>query len=507
MNSDFFRHLEAVINRMEALAGEDREFRAHLKAILEHGRRRINILDEEDNRKQAEAERAAKPAPGVAEALAGLKDKLHDNTLGNVSIPLPKTETAPPPEREAVQDNELDLIEKRCLIKAEAVRWMVETAGAPSSGEAGGPLEKARHDFIERAKVVPDCFLWMINVRLSSQDTASPWCRLAECYANLAAAAALFQRILPHLEEQPSFLESAVKLVAEAQSAVRVATAEVKDGEADPDQERCFRWLRRVTSEERIFVERFMRRTDSASPHDWEELRGRIKEAGAAFGREMNLDKQSSILLNKARYHVKKIMRHPDGDTGHDWQTIMEVVEKVLEQGFAPSNVILRDLLLPVIDDLPDTEMENSGFALVLREIDRYLSTVPVSPSSSMEQRPSTETESVKRLLCGKVAVFIGGNPRPGAHQTLEKAFGLSELVWVDSRAHQSIEPFQPVITRPDVAVVLLAIRWSSHSFGDIKKFCDEAGKPLVRLPGGYGANQVAKQILDQASGALTQPE
>ncbi len=51
--------------------------------------------------------------------------------------------------------------------------------------------------------------------------------------------------------------------------------------------------------------------------------------------------------------------------------------------------------------------------------------------------------------------------------------------------------------------MVLLAIRWSSHSFGDVKAFCDRHGKPLVRLPGGYGAHQVASQILAQCGGRL----
>ena len=51
--------------------------------------------------------------------------------------------------------------------------------------------------------------------------------------------------------------------------------------------------------------------------------------------------------------------------------------------------------------------------------------------------------------------------------------------------------------------VVLLAIRWSSHAFGDIKQFCDQHGKPLVRLPGGYSPNQVAAQIVMQAGEKL----
>jgi hypothetical protein len=50
---------------------------------------------------------------------------------------------------------------------------------------------------------------------------------------------------------------------------------------------------------------------------------------------------------------------------------------------------------------------------------------------------------------------------------------------------------------------VLLAIRWSSHSFGDVKRSCDRHGKPMVRLPGGYSPNQVAAQILAQCSGRL----
>jgi hypothetical protein len=51
----------------------------------------------------------------------------------------------------------------------------------------------------------------------------------------------------------------------------------------------------------------------------------------------------------------------------------------------------------------------------------------------------------------------------------------------------------------------LLAIRWSSHSFGKVKPICDRYGKPLVRLPAGYSPNQVAVQIVQQVSGKLGQ--
>ena len=53
------------------------------------------------------------------------------------------------------------------------------------------------------------------------------------------------------------------------------------------------------------------------------------------------------------------------------------------------------------------------------------------------------------------------------------------------------------------VAVVLLAIRWSNHDYDNVRDYCERYGKPLVRLPGGYNANQVAHHILMQAGDRL----
>ena len=99
--------------------------------------------------------------------------------------------------------------------------------------------------------------------------------------------------------------------------------------------------------------------------------------------------------------------------------------------------------------------------------------------------------------------VLIGGDRRPEAHEALKAALGLKELLWIETREHESIDKFEPYVARTEVALVLLAIRWSSHSFGEVKGFCDRYGKPMVRLPGGYSPNQVAAQILAQCSGQL----
>ena len=91
--------------------------------------------------------------------------------------------------------------------------------------------------------------------------------------------------------------------------------------------------------------------------------------------------------------------------------------------------------------------------------------------------------------------------------EALKTAFGLKELFSIETREHESIDDFEPYVARPEVSLVLLAIRWTRHSYGETKEFCDKYGKPLVRLPGGYDPNQVAFQILEQCGERLGKGE
>ena len=168
-----------------------------------------------------------------------------------------------------------------------------------------------------------------------------------------------------------------------------------------------------------------------------------------------------------------------------------------------PSHREIRDLLLPIIDQAPDRDELPQSFRLVLREIDRFLATRSSQALCLPNQETGEEVKEVARLLGGKTIVLIGGRRRRDSQEALRKAFGLGSLLWVETREHQSVDSFKPMIARPEVAMVLLAIRWSSHGFGEIRHLCEYHGKPLVRLPGGYSPNQVAAQILAQSSEQL----
>jgi hypothetical protein len=101
------------------------------------------------------------------------------------------------------------------------------------------------------------------------------------------------------------------------------------------------------------------------------------------------------------------------------------------------------------------------------------------------------------------VFVLIGGVERTASGRAIERAFGLSRLNWISTRPHESVTIFEPAVARPETAVVLLAIRWASHSYGDVKDYCEKYGKPMVYLTGGYNPNQIAHQILAQVGDRL----
>jgi hypothetical protein len=166
--------------------------------------------------------------------------------------------------------------------------------------------------------------------------------------------------------------------------------------------------------------------------------------------------------------------------------------------------VKLRDALLPFVDEIPDELDAGQNALLALREIDRYLASREAESTQRNETQArdeplSGEEKKERALVQGRALVLIGGIQRPSHKTRIERALGLSELVWLDGGA-ASYTQFEPAIARPDVAAVILLIRWSSHGYGDVKAYCDTYGKALIRVPAGYSPKQLAHQILEQAA-------
>ncbi|WP_165226589.1 hypothetical protein [Aquisphaera insulae] len=511
MDEELVRSIASLVTRLSALAATDQGLRDDLRVLAGALAKAAEGPAEEappTSPGQADATgpgiapepASAEPAPA---APASPPSPLPELTFGRAAPSHQPVRIEPlrwEASKRAAMDSELPAVEARCRLKAEGIRWAATRSRRIEEG-ADFRLEIAPRDreILDRAGEI-SCFLWMNSPDFTIPRDFSALEDLAGWYEALADAIALVRSMLPDAEANREFFEPALDLMAEAQSALRVAVDRA-DGPRDGDQYRAYDWLRDVTARERIYISRHMRIDDPADPARLPELENRIEDLDARFQQSRDRGKRRKSVLSQLRYHVKRI----DSGKGdeHDWRKIVESVDELVAGGTPPSSVEIREAILPVLEAMPDLDSIPAGFQLVLKEIDRYLATRAPAPESAPAERPTPEVALAARLLAGRSAVLIGGSRRPGAHEALKAALNLAELTWLETKEHESIDHFEPYVARPDVAVVLLAIRWSSHSFGEVRRFCDRHGKPMVRLPGGYGVNQVAAQVVAQCSEQL----
>lgn len=502
MSEQLLTALGAVIERLAVLASGDRQLRLGLRQLAEAVLEAIPDDEATPPSAGSGASPAASPPappPPPTLSLADLPPLRIGSQVSEVSPPSVEAEryaSALP-----VTDADLAVIEARCRMKSEGARWAVGRQRRMREGaDFQTEIQPKDREIIEQAKRLPDCFLWMNHPDNPPPGELSLLDDVAECFDVVADAIAVQRQIGDEAEADRGLFDQSLDLMAEAQSALRAAIERI-DGPRDNDQQQVFLWLRRVAAEHQVFIHRHMRANDPADPTAWRDLASRIEALDNLVQEIRFQEKERRGRIKKVRYHAQQIASGRGGD--HDWNMVIEKVDEIVRDGIPPSNREIRDALLPIIENLPDREVPDS-FQLVLREIDRYLSSRPPGGGDDTTS-PGHDAEVLQAadLLRGRSLVLIGGDRRNFAYQALKSAFDLDELVWVETREHQSLSTFEPHVARDDVAAVVLAIRWSSHSYGEVKDFCERYGKPLVRLPAGYSPNQVAHQLLQQCGNRL----
>lgn len=390
------------------------------------------------------------------------------------------------------------------MVKARGARWAAKRRRRLAEGaDFELEIEPLDRKLIEDARRLPDCFLWMNHYSGPAPADLTLLEDLGGCFEANADALELAIFLINDPDAEERELEDGLNLLAEAQSALRVAVEQVGYGR-DQDQYRTYHWLRARCHDAMIYIQRYMRLGDDPDPADWAELGQRIEALETAVRARHQLRRERDSALKRISYHLKPILKGAPGDRTYDWLKIITTVDEIVAAGLPPSAVELRELLLPAVDLLPDLPVP-PNFERVLREIDRFLASRPTPPSESQAADDRPEIRAVADRLRGRTLVLIGGERRPQAQEALRRAFDLKEVDWLETREHSSISPFEAHVARLDVAVVVLAIRWSSHSFGEVKAFCDQYDKPLVRLPGGYNPGQVAMQIMTQCGEKLAE--
>lgn len=200
-------------------------------------------------------------------------------------------------------------------------------------------------------------------------------------------------------------------------------------------------------------------------------------------------------LLNKLKFHLARLLEQPESA---EWERVLEVLDGLAGQAADERTIALQKLLAkdePLLRQrrLPgDAQRLMHELELATRRADGG-----PTPAASAEQR-------VAAALRGRAMLVIGGDPRNQHAERFEQTFGLSELIWPVTREDApNLYALEPMIARPDVAVVVLLIRFIRHALNDVDDLCARYDKPLARLPAGYNRAQVAAAIVEQCGKRL----
>ncbi len=443
-------------------------------------------------------------------------------SIGGVSIPISVADDGeprayePPPARSAAASPEpapqpaaaaapptLATVAERARAKAECCRWAIERRKRMEDGVDFDQLIKPRDsELTERLRSLPDCYGWPLDPYLTLPDDR----RLdaaAGCYEGMADALLLAERIRADEDLFESLGQQAYELLAECCSALRVALLDC-DVRKEADQDAAFGWLRTRVFEDSIYVARHMRLDDPADPVRWPERREALSEVVERIESRQAESRERRNLLGRLDYIAKRWPDYGEAEREDQACKFASAVDRLVQLGVRPSDPRIRDPLLAIADGLPENLPPIAAFDEAVRFADEHAARRESEPGTQPAAEPTADVIRARELLRGRVVVMIGGLCRPRSRDALCEGLELAELRWISSRPHEPISHFEAHVRRPDVALVMLAIRWASHSFEEIKRTCLAAGKPFVRLPRGYGLNQVAAEVMRQASRELT---
>ncbi len=421
MSDWLMKVIRSEAKHLIALAADDEELCADLRALAEEilAATESSRVETEPAPFQPDSSRHVEPVESGGETITEeMVEPLRELTLGRTAAAKGELGVASPsvsPGRAAY--DELVEIEGGCRWRGEAARWAVERLLRGREGndrcEPDLPIESK---IAEWADKFTDCYYWAKASESSEQADLSLLENTAGCFESLAEGLAIARTALAK-NQGPKVFERMLPLVAEAQSALRVALKRLSAPDSS-EQLEAFEWVKTTAVRHRVYLKRFMRADDEADPANWSELLARI-EAAAAAGQ---LTRQHASELERIKEHSTRIEA---GDASEeDWQAIIGLVDHLVADGIPPSNPEIRNALISVIDDLPERQDLPDGFRRVLREIDRYMSKRPSPAKEAVSHATTPESVEARRLLHGRSVVLIGGTRRREAQESLRRAPG-----------------------------------------------------------------------------------
>lgn len=377
------------------------------------------------------------------------------------------------------------LVRERLAVKAKCCEFVARRAEDRDANVSMYNYRKQEYEALISRANQSGAQMWMLTAPTTPVDVEQMrvW---AEVFRNASMAAGI--------ADGAPITRELLELVAHAQSAVRAIA-----DDADLDQAAMYYWLREQTRRESIYLGEHMADDRRADPADWSELRQQLSAFEGALRSRRDDDRRRRNALTKIRHHVKRIRSDADAERepdASDWRGVERGVQDLIECGVDEESEELCVALEP-IGDLASTAPEALRSALsAAGRTDRE----PDESLRSWERSPTRELLKVREFLRGRELVLIGGIRKDQAERAIVNAFELSGVRWIAIGPHKSLDHFRADVARPEVALVVNLIRFSSHSYDEIAKDCKAAGKAYVRLTAGYSPNQIAAQVWEQIS-------
>ncbi len=228
----------------------------------------------------------------------------------------------------APSDIDLSLVERRCRLKAASCRLFIERRAAAAVLDAEREVPDRLNDMIAEAKGMESCFLWVFGRNQAQPDDAI-LARIADCYGAQADAVALLRRVDAVSDgRRAEDEESAFHLLAEANSALRVALADTWLSDDDRNQAETHVWLRRETAERRVFIERHVTADDPADPANAADLRARIKALSKRLDEREAAAKKVKNALGQIRFHAGHLSKGRREEALAHWNKIADAVKR-----------------------------------------------------------------------------------------------------------------------------------------------------------------------------------
>lgn len=406
---------------------------------------------------------------------------------------------------------DLALVATRCRLKTHACRHQI--LRQHQQRDTPEEIESRQHmnNLIAQAKAMPDCFLWMF-FRKGPATSDGELELIAHCYEAMADAAELCRTLEPldqHRDDEQ--VREALQLLSTTCSAMRVALESTWLTQPDIDQDEVHQWLKLVTSEHRYHVRKHMQLNDPASPTV--DMPAAAERARLLLGSLRDLEsrrEQAKRLLKKALYHAEKvrdIVRSPFGNEQptHDCQKINEAIDALIAIDPPELNAMVRQLSSVIQpDDFPAEVAPNALFVAAATANEIEPKPRPERTAESRERSWSQDVLRVREWLRGSQIVVIGGEPRRDAIERITDAFELESVAWPQLTEHGPAEPMRAPIANPSTRLVAILIKLTGHEHAErARDFAKQASVPFVHMPAGYNPEQIAAEVLKQASAQL----